>query len=158
MIPMPFVYPCIKVLRAMYTMMNNYVGFNSLIIAMTRYIFVVFDQLAQRIGIERLRGIFLSLSIAIPMVTSILNESINPIEEVWYSIFVHDHMYSEEKKGGMNITVSATISPLLSVPDLYVPPFARDGMQIFWLIMMVSIYSNILEGFIYLHIFIDYFR
>ena len=158
MIPMPFVYPCIKVLRAMYTMMNNYVGFNSLIIAMTRYIFVVYDRLAQKIGIRRLRCIFLSLSVSIPMLTSILNESINPVEEVWYSIFVPDYKYSEEKKSGMNITVTSTISPLLSVPDLYVPSLARGGIQIFWLIMMISIYSNILEGFIYLHIFIDYIR
>ena len=159
LIPTLVLHPCIKVLRAMYTMINNYVGFNSLIIAITRYFFIVHEVVAERIGIKRLRSIFVAFSIGIPMITSMINESINPVEEAWSSIFVPNYNPSQERNGENNATIIIkSISPLLHIPDRYVPSFAKFGMQIFWFIMLVSTYSNILEGVMYLRIYIYYFR
>ena len=159
LIPTLVLHPCIKVLRAMYTMINNYVGFNSLIIAITRYFFIVHEVVAERIGIKRLRSIFVAFSIGIPMMTSMINESINPVEEAWSSIFVPNYNPSQKRNGENNATIIITsISPLLHIPDRYVPSFAKFGMQIFWFIMLVSTYSNILEGVMYLRIYIYYFR
>ena len=62
-IPMSLIHPSIKVLRATYTLMNNYVGFNSLIIATTRYVFIVYEPFAEKIGIKRLRILFVASSI-----------------------------------------------------------------------------------------------
>ena len=161
-IPMSLIHPSIKVLRAMYTLMNNYVGFNSLIIATTRYVFIVYEPFAEKIGIKRLRILFVASSIGIPVVTSMLNESINPVEEVWSTIFVPNYTYSAEKDMGntssANTATVPTILPLLSLPDHHIPSFAKYGMQTFWFVMVVSTYSNILEGIIYLHIYIYYFR
>ena len=159
LIPTPVLHLCIKMLRAMYTMINNYVGFNSLIIAITRYFFIVHEVVAERIGIKRLRSIFLALSIGIPMITSLINESINPVEEAWSSIFVPNYHPSENRNDENSTTMNITsISPLLHIPDRYVPSFAKFGMQIFWFIMLVSTYSNISEGIMYLRIYIYYFR
>ena len=159
MIPTPILHRCIKVLRAMYTMINNYIGFNSLIIAMTRYFFIVHEKHAERIGIKRLRPIFLTLSIGVPMITSVINESINPVEEVWSSIFIPNYIYSKETDGMSNSTiVTAITTPLFHIPDKYIPSFAKYGIQVFWLVMVVSIFSNIVEGILYLHIYIYYFR
>ena len=159
LIPTLVLHRCIKVLRAMYTMINNYVGFNSLIIAITRYFFIVHEVVAERIGIKLLRSLFVAFSIGIPMITSMINESINPVEEAWSSIFVPNYNPSQERNGENNATIIITsISPLLHIPDRYVPSFAKFGMQIFWFIMLVSTYSNILEGVMYLRIYIYYFR
>ena len=159
LIPIPVLHRCIKVLRAMYTMINNYVGFNSLIIAITRYLFIIHDGVAERIGIKRLRSIFVALSIGIPMITSMINESINPVEEAWSSIFVPNYNPLEEETGENNATINiSSISPLLHIPDRYIPSFAKFGMRVFWFIMLLSTYSNILEGIMYLRIYIYYFR
>ena len=163
MIPMPLIHTCIKILRAMYTTINAYVGFTSLAIAITRYVFIVHCSVAERIGIRRLRTIFITSSIGVPMVLSILNESIIPVEEVWSSIFLPNYTYSIEREdhgfSAKDITSMPTISrPLLAIPNQLMPLSLKGGMQIVWLIILVLTYSNILEGFLYLHIYIYYYR
>ena len=166
--PTKIVHPCIQVLRAMYTMMNNYVGFNSFIIAITRYCFIVHDSFAEKVGIKRLRPIFLASSIGFPLITSMINESINPVEDVWSSIFEPNYIYSGERNGENNDTIAPlstlsninapSITPLLHIPDRYIPTLAKYGLKMFWFIMLVSTFSNIMEGILYLRIYVYYFR
>ena len=162
-IPLLFTCTSIKLLRAMYTTINAYIGFNSLIIALSRYIFTVHNSAAERIGIRKLRSILISSSIAFPLIYSILNESIIPVEEVWSSIFIPNYVYSDELKDAQfSVSNSSSISPitrpLLAIPESYDIFYAKSGLQVLWFIMLVLTYSNVMEGFLYLHIYIYYFR
>ena len=159
---MYWVHTGIKVLRAMYTLINSYVGFNSLIIAATRYTFIIYGHVAETIGIQKLRNTFLSASVLVPIFISLLNESVNPVEETWLSLFMPNYSYSFERNDDQffinGTTPTTKISPLLEFNEDLFPSYITYGMKVTLFIMVVSTFSNILEGIIYLHIYIFYYR
>ena len=162
-IPMRFVHYSIIFLRALYTTINSYIGFNSLIIAITRYVFTVHNSIVQKIGIQKLRSIFISSSIMVPMVLAYLNESIIPVEEVWSSIFIPNYAYSVERASEKlsidnSTTISAITRPLLAFPDHYSLDYLKCVLQVIWFFMLVITYSNLVEGFLYLRVYIYYYR
>ena len=162
-IPLPLVRFSIIFLRAIYTTINSYIGFNSLIIAITRYVFTIHNSIVQKIGIQKLRSIFISSSIIVPMVLAYLNESIIPVEEVWSSIFIPNYAYSVERAGEKlsfdnTTTISAISRPLLAFPDHSSLEYVKCILQVIWFCMLVMTYSNIVEGFLYLRVYIYYYR
>ena len=159
-IPLPLVRFSIIFLRAIYTTINSYIGFNSLIIAITRYVFTIHNSIVQKIGIQKLRSIFISSSIIVPMVLAYLNESIIPVEEVWSSIFIPNYAYSAGGKLSLDntTTISAISRPLLAFPDHSSLEYVKCVLQVIWFCMLVMTYSNIVEGFLYLRVYIYYYR
>ena len=162
-IPVPLVRFSIIFLRAIYTTINSYIGFNSLIIAITRYVFTIHNSIVQKIGIQKLRSIFISSSIIVPMVLAYLNESIIPVEEVWSSIFIPNYAYSLERAGEKlsldnTTTISAITRPLLAFPDHSSLNYVKCVLQVIWFSMLVITYSNLVEGFLYLRVYIYYYR
>ena len=72
-------------LRFFYGGIRDYLSFNSLIIAVTRYTFLVFAAKVEAFGIERLRTFFIYSSFTVPIGNAFLYEITQPIEQYWLS-------------------------------------------------------------------------
>ena len=55
--------PSISLLRFVFTLFRSYIGFNSLIIALCRYSFIVYENQVFKIGLKRIRNIYISMII-----------------------------------------------------------------------------------------------
>ena len=65
---------------------RDYTALNSLLIAMCRYFFIVFDVKAEKIGIKRLRKCFIGISIGIPIISAILDMCTISVKE--YALYL----------------------------------------------------------------------
>ena len=70
-----------------YTFFRDYLQFHSLVIAICRYTFIVWESTAEKFGITRLRRLFIGASIVVPLLTSTLYEVTCPIEKFYVSWF-----------------------------------------------------------------------
>ena len=82
LIPDTFARYITNTIRFVYDLNRDYVSFNSLIIATIRFSFIVFGRKAESFGIVRLRKLFISCSIGIPILNNFLYEATQPIEQV----------------------------------------------------------------------------
>ena len=145
--------------RFLYTLTLLYVGFNSLIVAICRYIFIVLVQHNDTFTIKKIRSWVIAASIFIPMMLAILHEATSPLNDRWL-----DTIRMETPANSTSVIISkypvtnATIivhqSPVFTIFDEYVPPAIKFGISIICTAMKLVIFSNILEGCIYLHIYI----
>ena len=145
--------------RFLYTLTLLYVGFNSLIVAICRYIFIVLVQHNDTFTIKKIRSWVIAASIFIPMMLAILHEATSPLNDRWL-----DTIRMETPANSTSVIISkypvtnATIivhqSPVFTIFDEYVPPAIKFGISIMCTAMKLVIFSNILEGCIYLHIYI----
>ena len=81
--------------RFMYSVISSYLACNSLNVGLIRYVFVVCDERAARIGIKKLRKTFLFGSFCAPIFIAILNEAMMPIEYNWIKVFMPTNPYLE---------------------------------------------------------------
>ena len=151
-------------LRFLFTMFRVYIGFNSLIISMCRYTFIVYENYVCKIGIQRMKYLFLCTSVALPILIAFLNEATHPIEIAWICVFQpQDNLKNPQSNNGSDsqgifcakdIMEDITESPIYNVlHDTLPAPFAY-GIQMFTKALLITITSNILEGFMYSHTFI----
>ena len=154
--------PAIILYRFTYTSFRVYIGFNSLIIALCRYSFVVLEMQVLRIGIKRMRKAFLISSVFMPIFIAILNEASIPIEIVWLCLFVPRSnqtilMPDENELGGILCTKSnveqVSESPIYSFIHGHLPQYVDNGMEIFAKVFIWLIFLNVLECFMYIHTF-----
>ena len=154
--------PAIILCRFTYTSFRVYVGFNSLIIALCRYSFVVLEMQVLRIGIKRLRKAFLISSVFMPIFIAILNEASIPIEIVWLCLFVPRGnqtilMPNKNQLGGILCTKSnveqVSESPIYSFIHGHLPQYVGNGMEICAKVLIWLIFLNVLEGLMYIHTF-----
>ena len=145
----------LNVLRFAYNLNRDYVSFNSLIIAIIRYTFVVMGTSAEAFGISKLRHLFIGCSIGIPIVNNFLYEATQPIEPMLISIF-YDKTRDmiDETKNDRNLTNGVDINDtynftIFILANKYLPSQLRYSLVIIEDIMMVILYSNILEGILY---------
>ena len=154
----------ITVGRSVNTLNSCYCGFNSLIIAISRYSCIVYDVTVEKIGVKRMRRLLISSSIGIPIVISILNEALIPVEEVWTALFMPNYRYSYDKNSNINATAidntneHVAQSPFFLVADSCLPTSIKSGLIVVRFIMLFLIHSNILEGIMYFHTFVYSFR
>ena len=94
LIPDKFARYISNTIRFVYDLNRDYVSFNSLIIATIRFSFIVLGRKAETFGIARLRKLFISCSIGIPIFNNFLYEATQPIEQVWITIFHNKATYS----------------------------------------------------------------
>ena len=151
----------ILILRLVYTLLRSYVGLNSLIIALCRYTFILCENQVYNIGINRFRSIVLSCSVVMPIILAFSNEATHPVEISWTCLFMP---YCNQKlqidlRNASNIFCSRhhvqeiAESLIYTVYNEYLPQLFTQGMKIFHAVFVVILSSNVLEGFLYCHIF-----
>ena len=160
--PPVLIRPAIILSRFTFTVFRTYIGFNSLVIAICRYSFVVLENQALEIGIKRLRKAFLVSSVSIPIFIALLNEASIPTEIVWLCLFAPRInqtilMPDENELGGILCTKSNVgqvgESPVYSLFHGYLPEYFDIGMEICAKVLIWLIFLNVLEGFMYIHTF-----
>ena len=151
-------YYLISTFRFCMTFVRDYVQFHSLIIALCRYVFIVFDTKAEVFGIKNLRALFISSSVAIPFLSALTYEMTIPIEEAYLHLFYNQtHPTIATEKNTYSNEVPSLIlyqSPVFSFVQKYFPTVLFDAIHLFDIIMFLIMYSNILEGIIYAHTFL----
>ena len=146
--------------RLISTLNSDYVGFNSLIIAVCRYTFIVFKSHAETVGVKRLRTLFIASTIGVPTVRTLLYISTNPVD----SRFLSEFVYGDDEIAE-NFSVNFTHTErypkgIISDSILYVlvnenlPSILISAIKFSNFTMLILIYSNIIEGLIYWHTFL----
>ena len=160
----------IHMVRALYLFYRFYLAFHSLIVAVTRYTFLMYDIQTEIYGVKKLRNLFISGSIGVPLILTVIFISVQPIEIRWLKLFaVYNDSVSipfevqydgfrlvEEKIGFItaeeyNIGLYNLISKLLPSPLVF-------GFQVFLGVTFVLISTNIVELFLYAHLFLHFHR
>ena len=145
-----------------YTFFRDYLQFHSLVIAICRYTFIVWESTAEKFGITRLRRLFIGASIVIPLLTSTLYEVACPIEKFYvswfYGIGLAQEFSNTTNKVGESLLDRNFESLAFEVINSYCSPFVIDCLQIIDTALFSVIYSNVIEGIIYANIFIFYHR
>ena len=163
-IPTAYVGYCIVILRFLNTLNSCFDGFNSLIIAISRYSCIVYQPTIENIGVKKVRNLLISSSVGIPFIFTILNESLIPVEDIWGALFLPKYTYSYDRFDyNESVLNNATIvhlpqSPLFYISRAFLPSWIIYGLKLLWWIILISIHSNLLEGIIYMHIHVYYNR
>ena len=148
----------ISTFRFCMTFVRDYVQFHSLIIAVCRYVFLVFETKAEVFGIKNLRAVLISSSVTIPFLTALTYEMTIPIEEGYLHLFYNQtHPTIATEKNSYSNEVPSIIlyqSPVFSIVQKYFPTVLFDAIHLFDVFMFLIMYSNIVEGIIYAHTFI----
>ena len=150
----------ISTYRFLYILTLSYVGFNSLIIAICRYTFIVLVQHDDTFTIKRIRKWVLASSLIIPVLLAVLHEATIPMHSRWVDIL--GQMVTPDNDTAVMIDspvqsrsiISVHQSPIFNLFDYYVPIPIKSGIGIACNMMKIAIFSNLLEGCIYTHIFI----
>ena len=148
--------------RFIVALLRDYVQFNSLIIAICRYTFIVCNTALAGIKMEKIRRFYIICSIIIPIITTVMYETTVAIEPFFISMF-YGHSEAENYSSstlGLNSTNVELeySSPIFVICRDNLPAEVKNIMLYFQNILVVVIYSNIPEAFIYIHIFVFYQR
>ena len=163
-IPSPYIGYCIVILRSFNTLNSCFGGFNSLIIAISRYTCIVYQRTVEDFGVKKVRKLLISSSVGVPIFFALLNEALIPVEDFWGALFLPEYTYSFDRIANnkdvlnQNVTLHLPQSPLHLIAHTYLPTSVTHGLKFVWLIILISIHFNLLEGVIYLHIHIYYNR
>ena len=151
----PYGHYLLNTLRFVHGLYRDYVSFNSLIIAIIRYTFVVMGTNAEAFGISKLHHLFIGCSIGIPIFNNFLYEATQPIEPLYLSIFYEKpKSMIDGTKNYQNLTNGVDIndtyeSTIFILVKEYLPSQIRYLLIVMEDIMMIILYSNILEGILY---------
>ena len=143
------------VCRFCFVSYRTYLGFNSLIVALSRYVFVVFGRQTDRFGVSKVRALLISCSFGVPILTGVLYEFTQPHETDFLSTFFEEGSISKRNiSKHLNTTVAKDIyeSPIYTAANTYLPHGLMYTMKISTNILMVLIHSNIIEALLYYHI------
>ena len=149
-----------------YFIVRFYVGFNSLILAVGRYIFVVHDEKVLSWGVEKVSRVLIISSILIPFLMALLANSVVTLQYTGWLAPVHDY---EEKCANLtngvlshDMTKTQGIdyyrSPFYDFVHLYFPSWMSDGLYLLFLVSVAALFSNITEGVIYIKCALFVFR
>ena len=88
-----------------------------------------------------------------PVFNNILYEVTQPIEQGWVSLFQENLSLKRENTTSSYLNDKFTIkvyeSPIYLMFNKHIPPILLQGMKIMEDIMMIVMYSNLIEGCIY---------
>ena len=154
----------ISSLRYMFFFTSDYYSFHSLIIAICRYTFIVFNRKSETFGIKKLRSFFIASSIGVPICTSFMYEITTPIQ-----LPIVDFLYGQDSLPyGKNTTRYLNEdstnnqyhneSPVYIMANEYFPSAVIFGISLIENLTVIMISSNIIEGCLYTHLFIFYNR
>ena len=151
----------IQLFRFLFKVSVYYISLNSLVIAFCQYMFIVFHERADNIGITRLKNFFIGISIGLPIGLAVLHCSvisgdIYPQKLPGCGFFSFGNLSrstDEITKGCMETMFQTMENPVYC----FIQENFNDTLVAITRIMLtistVIIFSNILEGFIYVHTF-----
>ena len=141
-----------------YVITRDYFAFNSMIIALCRYAFTVFSTKSEKIGIKRMRNVFITCSVAIPMSISIWDIcTISYKELALYSGFPQGFCRNKSTykvKLDLEPTINCEDTAIYKGINHYIPLVIVNAIKSIHLLALIGIYSNVAEAFIYAHIYI----
>ena len=148
----------VSLFRFLYTLLRDYVQFHSLVVAITRYTFIVYDAPATRFGINRLRKIFIATSIGTPLLSSALYEVSIPLEKIYINWFYKEEWTNNFKNDSQEQNVDQAEVELESAFFVLYHKFFSSSVEniviLVELVLFSIIYTNLVEGCIYTHIFV----
>ena len=148
----------VAIFRFLYSLLRDYVQFHSLIVAITRYTFIVYDTSATIFGINRLRKIFIVASIGVPLFSSAIYEVSIPLEKTYINWFYNKEWTDSFKNDSGKQNADPTDLELeSSFFVLFHKLFSSSVVNIVISvghILFSIIYTNLVEGCIYTHIFV----
>ena len=129
----------ICVLRSLFLLFRYYIGFNSFIIAICRYCFIVFDGKTSDIGVGKARKILLGSSFGIPLLLAVFSEATVSMQHGWIALSTTENIFQ---------------SPIYQLVRHLFPDFITYVIELCCISLIGIIFSNIIEGLIYFHIYI----
>ena len=146
--------PCIKVYAMhigmfSFYLVRSYVGFNSLILAIGRYIFVVLDGRVMNWGIEKVSRVLILLSSLVPFFTAILTSSVLTLQYTSWLAPIREYEEQCYRFTTQHETRNNFRSPLYDLAHSIFPSWITDCFFILFVICLTLIYTNVAEGFIY---------
>lgn len=136
-----------------------YVGFNSLIIAFCRYIFMMIVTHNDAAIIKKIRKLIVATSIMFPISMTFLNEAFVPMAEYKIDLMPHQVEIMETKIPSstfcilQNTTLIIRQSRIYDAMNDFVPQLFLNSLKGAVCIMNFAACSNILEAVFYTHIF-----
>ena len=158
-------------LRYLSAMLACYVGFNSAIIAICRYLFIVRDQEVSRFGLKQTKRILIGSTFVVPFTTVILWDASFPRQwdatenKLWLFSAKTELSHNSTKSMGdqhvclfldgrhSNQTRSIDQSPIYMLSNNFIPTPIIFGMKLLFGALLTVIFSNIVEGILYLRTF-----
>ena len=145
----------IKIFRYLYHLFRVYLSFHSLIVAITRYSFLMYDIQTDVIGIPKLRSLLISCSIGVPFMHSILYACTATFQVRWILLFaIRNNSMSIPSEQhdffSIQVTEAKEYNNLLyNITKNLIPPQVIFGLQLFEAAIFILFASNIIEGFLY---------
>ena len=150
----PWLIPyALEFLRFLVVGRRIYLGFNSLIIAICRYCFVVYDEQISQYGIAEARKVLICLSVAVPFMISIVICMFMEPSAMWS--FLETNQFNKPcylDKGNVTTNTSDYKRypfPIYNLVRLHVPSYVLHGMTIFSYGSACIVLSNVVEGVLY---------
>ena len=136
----------------------SYTSSNSLIIALCRYMFIVFEGKANRIGIQKLRYFFFGISGGLPLGLVILHNCVISLEEFKEIAVLFDFgnvstSTNETIKGCVESMFYTMENPLYCLIKENFNSTLITMVRIIVISTSAILFSNLIEGFIYIHTF-----
>ena len=154
-------YCLVQLLRCLLTIYLYYILSNSLIIALARYLFIVFDTTANRIGTRNIQRFFIGLGFGIPIVLGPIHYSVIPFHTIdnflrigKYSLSNYTTSSDDNVTGCKETMFDSFESPLYCFTEKHFQSNLISAIRIVLLFVTAIIASNIPECFIYIHTFI----
>lgn len=153
----------VSTFRYLYTLTRDYLQFHSFIIAISRYTFTVYESKAEKIGIKRLRAFFIGASISVPILTSTLFELSRPMEKLWFLWLCQDKCFSNKTQNDLTVNYQDQDgfrfqSFAFTTFNKNFPSTVIDVITYTDGLLFSLIYSNLVEGCVYTHIFVFFTR
>jgi len=118
-----------------------------------RYVLLVLEATAEIFGIKNLMAVLISSIVAIPFLTAHTYEMTIPIEEAYLYLFYNQTRPTMATELNSNSNVVHRFipnqSPVFAIVQKYYPTVLFDASRLFYIIMFLIMYSNIVEGIIY---------
>ena len=136
-----------------------YVGFNSFIIGLCRYVFIIVVTHDEANTINRIRKLILAASIVVPATLTILDVAFMPMSEIRIHIMQHqmEMMNTINLSNSVYVIHNTTLiiprSPFYTIARNLIPQFLLYPIKCIVVFMTFAVCSNIIEGGLYTHIF-----
>ena len=129
-----------------------YLAFNSLVVATMRYSFIVNRHAIFRFGVEKAKTLFHSASIAIPITIEILLALTHRTNYVFSAAnsACKESYQDSYNRTKLNVTRTEDFSlPVYSLVHRYISPDVTYYVRTFVYLLVVLIFSNVIEGVLY---------
>ena len=140
-----------------YISVRTFVGFNSLIIAICRTIFVVYGQNVEKFGLLKVKRLLFCGSLLFPLLLVVL---FNASHEAPYMDGPHTKcnelyrsLYKMTDDFDKHQLKANALPSLYTMVNKYVSPVVISFMKIFSNVTILIMGSNLIEGFLYFHTF-----